>query len=311
MRDKLSNIRLIGLGLSAAWIVLLILFWAFAPTGEGPTISALSRLVLIVSAILPLVVVLLTVALVETVQSLRDETLRLRAQLARQAGETASPAARPPLHPRPSQPSQPAQPARPSWQTGSAAAKTSPQMPTTPTTAARGMATRQASMQFEDPDPIIIPNDTLIRAFNFPDDARDLDTIRALRTALQDHELARVLRAAQDVVTLLAKAGLFMEDLSPGTATAGHWRQFAEGQRGTKVAQIAVTDFADAVDIAQAKTRSDEIFRDSAHHFMRHFDQMLSSKADSLSDAELEALADTRSGRAFRLLGTVASIFSG
>ena len=57
-----------------------------------------------------------------------------------------------------------------------------------------------------------------------PDDA---PAIAALRLALQDPNHARVLRAAQDVVTLLAGQDLYMDDLPPDPAPAAVWRRFA------------------------------------------------------------------------------------
>ncbi len=55
--------------------------------------------------------------------------------------------------------------------------------------------------------------------------------------------------------------------------------------------------------------RQDSIFRDAAHHFLRTFDKTLASIADGLSDQEIAAIAETRTARAFMLLGRVAGIF--
>jgi hypothetical protein len=55
--------------------------------------------------------------------------------------------------------------------------------------------------------------------------------------------------------------------------------------------------------------KQDTIFRDAAHHFLRLFDRMISQFAETASDAEISDLSDTRTARAFMLLGRVAGTF--
>jgi len=55
--------------------------------------------------------------------------------------------------------------------------------------------------------------------------------------------------------------------------------------------------------------REDMIFRDAAHHFLRKYDQMLVTFEDAASDEEISALAETRTSRAFMLLGRVTGAF--
>ena len=55
-----------------------------------------------------------------------------------------------------------------------------------------------------------------------------------------------------------------------------------------------------------AALRADEVFRDAAHHFLRHWDRMLTRELPGLDDARVTALADTRSGRAFAVLAEAA-----
>ena len=54
--------------------------------------------------------------------------------------------------------------------------------------------------------------------------------------------------------------------------------------------------------------RGDEVFRDTAHHFLRQWDRMLTRAAPSLDDVQLTALAATRSGRAFTTLAQATGI---
>ena len=55
--------------------------------------------------------------------------------------------------------------------------------------------------------------------------------------------------------------------------------------------------------------KQDPIFRDAAHHFLRRFDQMLANFEEEATDADISALGETRTARAFMLLGRVAGTF--
>jgi hypothetical protein len=55
--------------------------------------------------------------------------------------------------------------------------------------------------------------------------------------------------------------------------------------------------------------KQDPIFRDAAHHFLRRFDRAFAGFEAQASDGEISALAETRTARAFMLLGRVAGTF--
>ena len=61
--------------------------------------------------------------------------------------------------------------------------------------------------------------------------------------------------------------------------------------------------------LTAARMKQDTIFRDAAHHFLRLFDRMVSQFAETATDAEISALSETRTARAFMLLGRVAGTF--
>ncbi|HHY01612.1 MAG TPA: hypothetical protein GX686_01915, partial [Paracoccus sp.] len=121
-------------------------------------------------------------------------------------------------------------------------------------------------------------------------------------------EAARTIRAAQDVVTLLAKHGVYADDLDRAALSAALWRRFLDGERGPALAQLASGDETSA-EIAAGLIRSDEVFRDAAHHFLRQYDRTLARIAPELSDEALALLSDTRSGRGFALLAQVTGMF--
>jgi hypothetical protein len=55
--------------------------------------------------------------------------------------------------------------------------------------------------------------------------------------------------------------------------------------------------------------RQDPIFRDAAHHFLRRFDRTFAEFEKQATDEEISSLADTRTARAFMLLGRCAGTF--
>ena len=165
-------------------------------------------------------------------------------------------------------------------------------------------------MRFDAPASVAVDSDDLIRALNFPEGPDDVETIAALRAALKDHDTSRVIRSAQDVVTLMSENGLYMDNLAPDEPSPDQWRRFAEGVRGDAMRDMAAIHDEDALALTVAMLKGDEIFRDTAHHFLRHFDLMLTRIGGDLDDSQLRRLADTRSARAFMLLGRAANVFA-
>ncbi len=148
-----------------------------------------------------------------------------------------------------------------------------------------------------------------VRALNFPDDAEDRDGFRALRLALEDRRAARLIRAAQDVLTLLAQEGIYMDDLRPDSARPELWRRLARGERGRGIDGLGGIRDRAALALTTARMREDPVFRDAAHHFLRSFDHTFQRFESDASDAELAELADTRTARAFMLFGRAAGMF--
>lgn len=149
----------------------------------------------------------------------------------------------------------------------------------------------------------------LLKALDFPRDANDADGFRALRAAKRDPQASQMLRAAEDVMNLLAKESIYMDDFRPAHASAREWREFAGGTRGAAVAAVGGIEDVEALDRIAARKAQDQIFRDVCLHFLRRYDTMLRGFAAGASDAQMLQLADTRTGRAFMLLARAAHMF--
>lgn len=148
-----------------------------------------------------------------------------------------------------------------------------------------------------------------IRAMNFPETAEDELGFIALRKALRDRQASQLIQAAQDVLTLLSQDGIYMDDLRPDMARPEIWRSFAAGNRGLSVSALGGIRDRSSLALTAGRMKQDPIFRDAAHHFLRRFDQIFTEFEETASDADITALADTRTARAFMLLGRVAGIF--
>jgi len=178
----------------------------------------------------------------------------------------------------------------------------------------------QASSGAASPEPIpepIAPNPTdrlmdwsdLLRALDFPRDEKDAEGFRALRLAKRDEDTGQLLRAAEDILNLLAQEGIYMDDLRPDIAPAYDWRMFAEGTRGIEASTVGGIIAPEAMERIKKREEHDQIFRDTSLYFLRRFDIMLKSFTEGASDAQIQHLADTRTGRAFMLLGRAAGMF--
>ncbi|MBB5723049.1 hypothetical protein FHS72_002685 [Loktanella ponticola] len=163
-------------------------------------------------------------------------------------------------------------------------------------------------VQPEDDTPPL-PRVDLIRALNFPDTEGDAIGFAALRKALKDRSARQLVQASQDVLTLLSQDGIYMDDLAPDRSRPELWRRFAQGERGRAIGALGGVRDRTSLALTTARMREDPIFRDACHHFLRHFDKMLVSFEVVASDAELIELADTRTARAFMLLGRVTGAF--
>jgi hypothetical protein len=148
-----------------------------------------------------------------------------------------------------------------------------------------------------------------VRALQFPENPDDKEGFRTLRLALEDRTVARLIRAAQDVLTLLSQDGIYMDDLTPDLSPPDLWRRFAGGERGRSIAGLGGIRDRSALALTTARMKADPVFRDAAHHFLRSFDKTFAAFEPNADDAELVELGNTRTARAFMLFGRVTGTF--
>lgn len=154
-----------------------------------------------------------------------------------------------------------------------------------------------------------LANSDFIRALQFPESPDDKAGFRSLRAALEDRNVAKLIRASQDVLTLLSQEGIFMDDLKPDRARPELWRRFAQGERGRGIAALGGVRDRSSLALAAGRMREDAIFKDAAHHFLRSFDKVFQEFEKAATDSDLTDLAETRTVKAFMLLGRVTGVF--
>jgi type II secretory pathway pseudopilin PulG len=170
----------------------------------------------------------------------------------------------------------------------------------------------QASLELDTPpdapiQPISIAE--FIRAMNFPENEDDAEGFRTLRRALDDRDIAKMIRSSQDVLTLLSQDGIYMDDLRPDRPRAETWRKFAQGERGPAVSGLGGIRDRSCLALTSRRMKNDPVFRDAVHHFLRQFDSVLGHFESNATDAELVEMGETRTARAFMLLGKIAGTF--
>lgn len=304
-----------------AWLVFVVFFLAFVGLGEGAALGPLRFLVLVLVIVVPLALLWVGTIALRSARAMRAESERLQAALDAMRQVYVSQAQMAATAMGPNVERKIDELVKRQRQTESTlSGLTIPPMPQA-TPAARPFGTQpqssptpqnqeQAALAFAlGPPPESVSVQDFISAMNFPETTEDRDGFAALRKALADPRASRLIRASQDVLTLLSQDGIYMDDLTPDRSRPEIWRKFAAGERGIAIAGLGGVRDRSSLALSSSRMRQDQVFRDSAHHFLRAFDKTFSHLAEALSDHEIAAMAETRTSRAFMLLGRVAGIF--
>lgn len=313
--DTVDRLALVA---SAAWALAAIVFLSVAGLGSGDTLGPLRFLIVILALFLPIALIWIAAIALKSARIIREESERLQASMdamrqiyisqAQIAATTMGPNVERKIDEivkaqRRAEETLTRVVSRPLSMEAPAPVLPHPVDPST-------AANEQPSLAFAAGTPIpSVQNADFISALNFPETADDSAGFEALKRALSDPRVAPLIRASQDILTLLSQDGIYMDDLTPERTRPEVWRKFAAGERGPTISGIGGIRDRSSLALSSARMRQDTIFRDSAHHFLRAFDRTLSNSIETISDQELVALAETRTARAFMLLGRVTGIF--
>lgn len=318
--SKMSLSEMVALALALIWIVAIVTQMFVSP--EAVLTGPLSLLMLLLVVFLPLALLWGIVSTARTIRALRDEASRLQVAvdamrhayvIGQQTGTATKPSVEKKLE----------EIAAAQRKTESALAMFTSRRDTALTvpSADRKAALSLPIKTITDEQPGLAlgtPAEELraplsvadfVRALHFPESPEDKAGFRALRLALEDRKTSRLIRAAQDVLTLLSQEGIYMDDLKPERCRPEVWRRFASGERGREIAGLGGIRDRSSLALSGARMREDPVFRDAAHHFLRSFDKTFAEFEKNATDAELADLAETRTARAFMLLGRVTGTF--
>ncbi|MDX5402571.1 MAG: hypothetical protein LPJ93_09250 [Rhodobacterales bacterium] len=316
---QITSIEVIAIALSLIWLLGCGLFFMLIPAADAPDESgALRFLMTILAMFMPVAMIWVAATAARASRIMREESQRLQAAIdaIRQAYVSQSQGRA--LSTEPSVARKLDEIAAATRKTETALAKFTSSRPQGSPLRAKADAKAQNGAEDQANLPLGTPAEELgpplsredfIRAMNFPETAEDEAGFAALRKALRDRQAAQLVQASQDVLTLLSQDGIYMDDLRPDMARPEIWRRFAGGERGRAIAALGGIRDRSSLALTAGRMKQDPIFRDAAHHFLRRFDKIFAEFESEATDAEISDLSNTRTARAFMLLGRVAGIF--
>ncbi len=314
---RITAVEIVALLVSLVWIGAVVILGFGTPDGEDAP-SGLSVLLSILAVVLPLALIWVAAMAARTARALRQEAARLQASIDAMRAAYVEGQQRQSMEMKPElvQKLDDLMAAQQAADTRLATFTSLRVVDPTQTRAAVAPATvidpsqpqpALGLVQDAMPEPISVAD--FIKALNFPENEHDKEGFRTLRRALQDHATERLIRASQDVLTLLSQDGIYMDDLRPDRSKPEVWRQFARGDRGRAIASLGGIHDRSSLVLAAGRMRKDPVFRDAVHHFLRHFDRTFMEFEKTASDEDIAHLADTRTARAFMVLGRVTGTF--
>ena len=246
-RTRLTAVEIVAAVLSAAWLAGAAVYVLWLAPGEAVTGQALQFVTVLIAVFMPVAMLWVGATAARASRTMREESARLRAAIdaIREAYLAQNHALGATVDKTVAQKLDEIVAAQ--RKTESALATFSSvrapepprpvQAPPPPPDTASGQVVLPLGTPAEDMAPPLERAD-FIRALNFPESPEDKAGFTALRRALKDRPTAQLVRAAQDVLTLLAQDGIYMDDLRPDRARPEIWRRFAHGQRHDVVAHI-------------------------------------------------------------------------
>ncbi len=321
---RITAIEIVALVLTAAWLG--IVAWVFFGTdlaqdmGENSTLQVT---MLMLATVLPVALIWVAASAAKTARIMREESARLQSAIDAMRAAYVVQQQRSAVEMRPAVAAKLNELAEAQRSTQTALATFTSLRAASDSAEQRAAIVHQAAPEAEEaPQPSLLglgaPADALadpisiadfIKSLNFPENEHDKEGFRTLRRALNDPSTKKLIRSAQDVLTLLSQDGIYMDDLRPDRAKPEMWRRFAKGDRGKAVAALGGIRDRSSLALSAGRMKQDPVFRDAVHHFLRQFDKTLVEFEQNATDEEIALMSDTRTARAFMLMGRVTGTF--
>lgn len=148
-----------------------------------------------------------------------------------------------------------------------------------------------------------------IQAADFPKSEHNQANFALLNVARQDPKTAKIMRATEDALTLLAQNGVYTESIKYKKPNAQPWRNLIKGERKTFIKNLAVVFDKKDLEKTVSQLKSNPIFQDTAYHFLRVFDKIFLEFEKEASDAEIIDFGNTHTSKTFVFLGQACGKF--
>lgn len=149
--------------------------------------------------------------------------------------------------------------------------------------------------------------DTLIRAFNLPNDENDTEGYDAIEAAVKIESIGTLLQNSHQLLYTLADFDLIMDELEIDLGLISTWRKFAADNAESTVSSLGGTGTFVEIDKVSSIVTERSEFEELANTFSSQMEEFISQAIPQLKDEEIRELAQTRTFRAFLLLGQVTS----
>ncbi|MDG2473689.1 MAG: hypothetical protein P8M50_00230 [Paracoccaceae bacterium] len=151
--------------------------------------------------------------------------------------------------------------------------------------------------------------DILLKALHFPNDKNDSEGFIALEIARKNNTVLQLLQVSEDFLNLLAQDGIYLDDLKIDSPSVEAWLNFVKPEKKHYVRRLSCVGIDEHIKKLKSRTKSDTVFRDTTLMLMRRFDKLLREKLATAEDHQIFKIADTRSGKAFLIVGQISDIF--
>ena len=149
----------------------------------------------------------------------------------------------------------------------------------------------------------------ILKALNFPKDKNDVLGFSALKRAREHNAISELLRVSEDFLNLIAKDAIYLDDLIIEPPPVEAWLNFIRGDQNNNKRSLTCIGIDAQIQKLKSRIKSDAIFRDTSLMLMRRFDLLLRDRLETASDDEIFKIAETRSGKAFLIVGKLSDSF--
>lgn len=149
----------------------------------------------------------------------------------------------------------------------------------------------------------------LLKALHFPRDKNDLAGFSALKIAHENNIISELLRVSEDFLNLIAQDGIYLDDLKIDPPPVESWLNFVTTDQKTNKKRLGCVGIDIKIKKLKSRIKTDAIFRDTSLTLMRRFDRLLRDKLRTANDEQIFKIAETRSGKAFLIVGKISDSF--